>query len=186
MKIEFNYNDIQFVVDPAQHQIFIDGKLADGKFAPIGGIVVDVDVEDPEVCKVITDADNAALEKIIVYGAPLRIGDKVIILDQYVIPADIFVRNDLEADYGYWSDKLKQEAERYINACNIAAQAAKASENAAKDSETAAKNSEDNTAKMQGEVKEYIELKERDFQDYIENTVTGVNTMLDTINGEVI
>jgi uncharacterized FlaG/YvyC family protein len=66
------------------------------------------------------------------------------------------------------------------------AAAAKNSEDAAKNSENAAKNSEDNTAQMQGEVKEYIELKERDFKDYIENTVTGVNTMLDQINGEEI
>jgi hypothetical protein len=117
MKIEFNYNDIQFVVDPAQHQILIDGQIADGIYAPVGGIVVDVDVEDPEICKVITDADNSAVEKIIVYGAPLKIGDKVIILDQYVIPADIFIRNDIEADYKYFSEMLQQKAEAYISVC---------------------------------------------------------------------
>lgn len=117
MQIKFNYNGIEFLIDPAQHFIKINGETAAGTYAPVGGVVVEVNDEEPDICFVITDADNKDEEKIIVYGAPLKVGDKVIILDRYVIPADLFTRNDLEGDYKVYSDKLKNEAEKYEANC---------------------------------------------------------------------
>lgn len=117
MQIKFNYKGIEFLIDPAQHFIKINGETAAGIYAPVGGVVVEVNDEEPDVCKVVTDADDEALEKIIVYGAPLKVGDKVIILDKYVIPADLFTRNDLAGDYEVYSDKLKQLGEKYTTEC---------------------------------------------------------------------
>lgn len=205
MKIEFNYNDVQFVVDPAKHQILINGQIADGIYAPIGGIIVDVNDEDPEVCKVITDMDEHSLEKIIVYGAPLRISDKVIILGQYVIPADIFVRNDLEEDYGYWSEQLKQKAEQATAQLAASASLALAEVDTAKQSalndinttrqstlnniNTARQSAlaEVDTARQSAIAAVKTEAdKAKQYADEIAKVIGDVNSILDTINGEVI
>jgi flagellar biosynthesis GTPase FlhF len=135
MKIEFNYNNIQFVVDSAKHQILIDGKEATGKFAPIGAVVVDTDDEDPQICMVKTDYDNEPIEKIIVYGAPFAVNDPVVILNDYVIPANLLVRNDLEDDYEVYKAKLEEgvttslmiaqsAADQAVNSAQSAANAA--------------------------------------------------------------
>lgn len=175
MRIEFNYDDVQFVIDPDLHQIYVNGELADGKFAPVGGIVVDVDVEDPEVCKVMLNVEEKPVEKIIVYGAPLKIGDKVICLDQYVIPAELFVENHLQGDYELFSARLKSAAENYIARCaELTAQTEK-SASAAAESAASANSAAESAADDLAELKSFIS-----------DTVGSVNEVLDKINGEVL
>ena len=109
MKTEFNYGDINFIVDSAKHEIRINGELTSGAYAPVGGVVVDMDVETPDICEVITNTGANPQEKIIVYGAPLSIDDPVIILADWVIPANLLVRNDLEDDYGVYKAMLEED-----------------------------------------------------------------------------
>jgi hypothetical protein len=115
MKTEFNYGDINFIVDSAKHEIRINGDLAAGDYAPIGGVVVDTDVETPDICQVITNIGKNPQEKIIVYGAPFAIHDPVIILADWVIPANLLVRNDLEDDYGVYKAMLEDDYKRLSN-----------------------------------------------------------------------
>ena len=161
MQIEFNYNGIEFLVDPAQHLIKINGAIAAGTYAPVGGVVTDVNNEEPDICFVITDADNKDEEKIIVYGAPLQVGDKVIILDRYVIPADLFTRNDLEGDYKVYSDKLKNEDENYEAKC---------------------KQQYDNTKKLYDEVNSFFN---REIVELTENMIGKMAEEAEFIAGEI-
>lgn len=115
MQVKFNYGGIEFLIDPAQHIIKINGQTAAGVYAPVGAVVTEV--KSNTVCKVVTDADDKAVEKTIVYGAPFAVGDKVLILDKYVIPADLFTRNDLAGDYEVYSAKLKELGEKYAAEC---------------------------------------------------------------------
>lgn len=160
MQIIFQYNGIEFLVDPAQHLIKINGAIAAGTYAPVGGVVVDVNAEAQNICFVITDSDNAPVEKIIVYGAPLKVGDKVIILDRYVIPADIFTRNDLEGDYKVYSDKLKNEAEKYEANC---------------------RQQYDNTKKLYDEVNSFFN---REIVELTENMIGKMEQQAEFIAGE--
>jgi hypothetical protein len=90
MKITVKYDGIEFTIDPDEHQILINGKVAAGEFAPVGGVVVEVNAQDDTLCKVVTDLDDTPEEKKVVYGIPLEVKDKVIILKDYIIPANAF------------------------------------------------------------------------------------------------
>ena len=127
MRTVFNYDGHEFVVDSAKHQIFVDGKEATGKFAPIGAVVAALNEEDSQSCLVQTDIDNMPVEKMIAYGAPLTVAYPVIILGDYVIPANLLVRNDLEDDYNVYRAKLEAlllEAQSAAKQSVIAAQSA--------------------------------------------------------------
>ena len=133
MKTEFNYGDIKFEVDSATHEIYINGELASGAYAPVGGIVVDMDVETPDICEVITNIGDEPQEKIIVYGAPLSIKEPVIILGDWVIPSSLMVRNDLQDDYEVYKALLGEDYLRLLGKFNSAADSAKNEINAAKE-----------------------------------------------------
>ena len=90
MKITVKCDGIEFIIDPDEHQILINGKVAAGEFAPVGGVVVEVNSQDDNLCKVVTDLDDVPEEKKIVYGMPLAVKDKVLILKDYIIPANAF------------------------------------------------------------------------------------------------
>ena len=90
MQMIFNCDGIEFIIDPDEHQILINGKVAAGEFAPVGGVVVEVNAQDDTLCKVVTDIDDTPEEKKVVYGILLEVKDKVLILKDYIIPANVF------------------------------------------------------------------------------------------------
>lgn len=90
MQMIFYCDGIEFIIDPDEHQILINGKVAAGEFAPVGGVVVEVNLQDYTLCKVVTDLDDTPEEKKVVYGFPLAVKDKVLILKDYIIPANAF------------------------------------------------------------------------------------------------
>ena len=114
MKTDFTYNNMKFEFYPDKQEILIDGEPASGDKAPVGGVVVDMDIETPDICQVIRNIGGEKEEKTIIYDAPLSINEPVIILGDYVVSANLMVRHDLSGEFEVYKEELKKVADTQI------------------------------------------------------------------------